>query len=101
MSTFTKANLVERLTESNDVESKAAATRIVESLFETIRAEVANGTTVMLAGFINLKPAVQAAKPARDGRNPATGVAMKLPAVPAKNTARISLTAPFKAELNA
>lgn len=100
MAQFTKADLVERLSELNDIETRAAAGRIVETIFGTIKDEIIAGNDVRLAGFVNIKPSVQAAKLARPGRNPATGAEMQLPAVPAKNTARISLTAPFKAALN-
>ena len=96
MATFTKKDLINRLVESNDIASKASASRTVELLFDTIKAEVAAGNNVNLSGFINLKTAIQEAKPTREGRNPATGKDMLIPASLAKNVVRIKPTAPFK-----
>lgn len=96
---YSKANLVEELALLNDVESGAAASRIVEFIFDKIRTNVTSGTDVNLAGFINLRKATQAAKPAREGRNPSTGENMQIAATPAKQVVRIKPTAPFKKQV--
>lgn len=81
--------------------SKAAGSRVTDLVINTIKDALVAGKDVTLSGFVNMKPAVQAAKPAREGRNPATGEAMSIAAVPAKNVVRMKVTAPFKRELNA
>jgi DNA-binding protein HU-beta len=57
--------------------TKVQATQIVETLFETITAEMAKGGTVDVAGFGKF---VGKDRPARTARNPKTGEAVKVPA---------------------
>lgn len=119
-----KAAIAARVFELNEVESKASANRIVSMVLEAIGdldqtpSKVAGsrvlstvteaiqdsliaGNEVTISGFMNFKPATQAAKPARKGRNPQTGEPMDIAATPAKNVVRVKTTAPFKAKLNA
>ena len=118
-----KTNLITRLLECDDIESKAEAGRILDNILDTladidqtpskavgtrvtalaldtIKDALTAGNDVTLSGFVNMTPRIQAAKPARDGHNPATGAAIKIPATPAKNTVSTKLTAPFKRALN-
>ena len=92
-----KSELINRITESNDIASKAEATRTLDMILEIITNEVANGNHVALSqSFGTFKPATQAAKPARAGRNPSTGAAMQIPATPAKQVIRFSPSAGLK-----
>ena len=92
MATFTKADLIERVSELNDIPSKTAATRVVAHIIDTVIEEVANGNEVKLAGFINMKPAV---------RNTKAGESFgkKYPAS-TKNIVKLKAAAPFEAALN-
>lgn len=101
MATVNKTQLIERLTEQDDIVSKAAATRIVNALITDIKENLIAGNNVDIAGFINFRPSVQAAKAARKGVNPSTGAAMDVAAIPAKKVVRTKVTAPFKAAIAA
>lgn len=57
--------------------SKAQAKVIVESVFKEIRQAAERGEETSIAGFGKFKVRETAA---RDGRNPATGQSMKIPA---------------------
>jgi len=59
---FSKADLIARMTESNDIESKAGATRILALIIDTITEEVSAGRQVDVSGLCSFKPAVQAAR---------------------------------------
>ena len=95
MATFTKADLITRFAEQDEVASKASAKRLIDSLFDTIKGEIKAGNDVSLAGFINMKPAVKVAGTARV---PGTDRTVN---VPQKNVVRFKATAPFKAYINA
>ena len=71
-----KAELVEAIAESSDV-SKAVALRCVESMLDTIRAALAHGDSVTMAGFGTFSVKERAA---RIGRNPQTGATINLAA---------------------
>lgn len=90
MSTYTKENLIAKLTEQDDIASKAAAGRIVEAFLGDIKENVIAGNTVMIAGFVNLFPGVKAAG---EARNPGTGEKVQ---VPEKKVVKVKITAPFK-----
>jgi len=88
MAHFSKADLIVRITELNDVESKAAATRILEHIITTISDELAAGNEVALSGLCNFKLANQA---------PKSGVAAGVPyETPAKRVVRIRPAAKLK-----
>lgn len=57
--------------------TKADARKLVDSVFATITAAASKGEEVSLNGFGKFKVK---ASPAREGRNPATGAAMQIPA---------------------
>ncbi|HBP0979007.1 HU family DNA-binding protein [Comamonas sp. Y6] len=71
-----RAELVEILASKNDL-SKAATNAVLDTLIETIQTAVKKGDVVQLVGFGTFKSAKRAA---RTGKNPATGVALKIPA---------------------
>ncbi|MHB1641113.1 MAG: integration host factor subunit alpha [Acidithiobacillus sp.] len=74
--TVTKQKLADRLADSTWLtgrESKA----LVESLFDTIRATLAQGSEVKLSGFGNFTLREKAPRP---GRNPKTGMACEISA---------------------
>ena len=88
---FNKAALIECITLSTDIPSKAAATRTVELIISTIKEQVAAGNQVDLSGLCMFKPAVQAA---RSGVSTLTG---KPFSSPAKKVVKIRPSAQFKA----
>lgn len=71
-----RVELVEILATKNDL-SKSAASRVLDSLIDTIQNTVKKGETVQLIGFGTFKTIKRAA---RTGKNPATGAALKIPA---------------------
>lgn len=70
------SDLVDAVAGLNDL-SKADAKKIVDSVFDTIAGAAAKGDEVSLNGFGKFKVKQTAA---RDGRNPATGEAIKIAA---------------------
>jgi DNA-binding protein HU-beta len=71
-----KSELIDAVAESTDM-SKAAATRAVDSVFDSITNALKAGDTVSLVGFgsFNVK-----ARAARTGRNPQTGATINIAA---------------------
>jgi DNA-binding protein HU-beta len=68
-----KAQLIDRL--SAQLGSKKAATDAVESVIDTVTRAVAAGERVAITGFGVFE---KVARPARTGRNPRTGAAVKI-----------------------
>ena len=68
-----KAQLIDRL--SVQLGSKKAATDAVEAVVDTITRAVASGERVAITGFGVFE---KVARPARTGRNPRTGAAVKI-----------------------
>jgi DNA-binding protein HU-beta len=68
-----KAQLIDRL--SAQLGSKKAATDAVEAVVDTITRAVASGEKVAITGFGAFE---KVARPARTGRNPRTGAAVKI-----------------------
>lgn len=64
---------------------QADVKRVVETAMELVMESVADSEDVSLAGFGVFRRKVVPAKPARMGRNPATGETMKLKAKPASS----------------
>ena len=57
------------LAKSSDVTTAKAATAIVDTIFDTIKSELASGSSVAIAGFGNFTPALQKGK---SGKVPGT-----------------------------
>ncbi len=68
-----KAQLIDRL--STQLGSKKAATDAVEAVIDTVTRAVASGERVAITGFGVFE---KVARPARTGRNPRTGAAVKI-----------------------
>jgi DNA-binding protein HU-beta len=69
-----KTELIEHIATEADI-SKAAATRALESTLDAIKNTLVKGDSISLVGFGTFEVTKRAA---RDGRNPATGVAIKI-----------------------
>lgn len=67
---MTKDGLVEAVMKAAGMETKAAAQRAVEALFETITKTMGRGEDVAITGFGTFRVVKRAA---REGRNPKTG----------------------------
>ena len=76
MATISKTNLVDSVSVNEGI-TKADAKRIIDSLFDTVKTEVANGNTVTVVGFGSW---TTTHRPARKGRNPQTGAEIDIPA---------------------
>ena len=85
-----KQELVAIVAEENEI-SKAQAGRVVDSVFDAIMKAVAKGEGFQLVGFGTFKAVERAA---REGRNPATG---EMIAIPASVTPKFTAGAAFKA----
>lgn len=71
-----KAELIDAVAEAADI-SKAAATRSVDTVLDSISGSLKNGDSVTLIGFGTFSVR---ARNARTGRNPRTGEALNIPA---------------------
>jgi len=70
-----KAELIDALSDKSNL-TKADADRVLDALVETVMVAVAAGGSVTLIGFGSFKPV---RRPAREGRNPATGEPIHIP----------------------
>lgn len=71
-----KSDLIKSIADSTGVK-QAEATRLVDAVFDTITGALRNQQTVTISGFGSF---VAKTRAARDGRNPATGAMIKIPA---------------------
>lgn len=71
-----KTELIEHIAAHADI-SKAAATRALESTIDAVKDTLKKGDSVSLVGFGTFEVTKRAA---RNGRNPATGAAIKIKA---------------------
>ena len=71
-----KTELIDAVAEGADI-SKAAATRAVDTMLDSISKSLANGDQVTLVGFGTFSVKARAA---RTGRNPRTGEPIDIPA---------------------
>lgn len=69
MTTLTKADIVESITEKTDME-RADIKKLVDAAFEEIRKSLESGENVRISGFGNFLLRDKAVRP---GRNPKTG----------------------------
>lgn len=67
---MTKDGLVEAVQKATEMETKAAAQRAVEAVFDAIVKTMGRGEDVAITGFGTFRVAKRAA---REGRNPKTG----------------------------
>lgn len=86
---LTKSELIKKLAEENEL-SQAQAGRVLDSLLDTIVAEVVKGEEVRLPGFAKFERVERAA---RTARNPQTGETVE---VPAKQAVKITPLKAFK-----
>jgi DNA-binding protein HU-beta len=71
-----KSDLIKSIADSTGVK-QAEATRLVDAVFDTITGALRSQQTVTISGFGSF---VAKTRAARDGRNPATGATIKIPA---------------------
>lgn len=74
---MTKAGLVEAVMKAAELETKVAAERVVEAVFDTIVKTMGRGEEVAITGFGTFRVAKRAA---RQGRNPKTGETIQIAA---------------------
>ena len=74
---MTKPGLVESVMKATGMETKAAAERAVEAVFDTIVKTMSRGEEVAITGFGTFRVAKRAA---RMGRNPKTGESIQIKA---------------------
>lgn len=74
---MTKEGLVEAVMKAAGLETKAAAQRAVDAVFDTIVKTMSRGEDVVVSGFGAFKVVKRAA---RQGRNPKTGETIQIPA---------------------
>ncbi len=92
---MTKAELVKSIADSHTVLSIKEAGQILDFITDTIIATTAKGEEVALAGFGKFSCVDRAA---REGRNPQTGKAIK---IPAKKAPKFSPGKEFRDAVNA
>ncbi len=74
---MTKDGLIDAVMKAGNFETKAAAGRAVEAVFDTITKTMSRGEDVAITGFGTFRVAKSAA---RQGRNPKTGESISIPA---------------------
>lgn len=72
-----KKGLVEAVMKTAEIDTKAAAERAVEAVFDSIVKTLGHGEEVAIAGFGTFRVAKRAA---REGRNPKTGEKIQIKA---------------------
>lgn len=90
-----KSDLIELVSELEDVQSKASAKRIVDAVIEGSIELIAKGEDLSIAG---LGTFYTVARGEREGRNPQTGEALT---IPAKNVPKFRASSKLKAAVNA
>ena len=73
---MTKDELIAKAAQDADI-PKVKAAKVLESMISSVTSALAEGDKVSLVGFGTFSVAKRAA---REGRNPATGAAIKIPA---------------------
>ncbi|MDO8664058.1 MAG: HU family DNA-binding protein [Candidatus Liptonbacteria bacterium] len=74
---MTKDGLIEAVMKAANIETKAAAHRAVEAVFDTITKTMGHGDDVAVTGFGTFRVVKRAA---RQGRNPKTGETIQIKA---------------------
>jgi DNA-binding protein HU-beta len=70
-----KSDLIKTIADANAIKL-TEATRLVDAVFDTITDNLRKGEQVAISGFGTF---VTKSRAARDGRNPATGMTIKIP----------------------
>lgn len=71
-----KSDLIKSISDSTGLK-QTEATRLVDAVFDTITASLKKGEQVAISGFGTF---VAKTRAAREGRNPATGMTINIPA---------------------
>lgn len=71
-----KSDLIKSIADAQNLKL-TEATRLVDAVFDTITENLRRGDQVAISGFGTF---VTKSRTARDGRNPATGMTIKIPA---------------------
>lgn len=74
---MTKNDLIEKLSNDFNFATKYQLKQIVDSVFATLTTEIQDGKKITINGFGTFQ---MVDSPERNGRNPATGAAMVIPA---------------------
>lgn len=90
-----KSDLIEYVSTLDDVQSKAAAKRVVDLAVDKIVEAIASGEALSIAG---LGTFYVVARESREGRNPQTGEALT---IPAKSVPKFRAGSKLKAAVNA
>jgi len=85
-----KSELVDAIAADTGL-TKTAVASVVDSFFDVVSKNVAKGTKVAIPGWISFE---QGARAAREGRNPATGASIQ---IPASKTVKVSAGSKLKA----
>lgn len=91
--TISRTNLITEIAEQTGF-SKTDTKTFLDQFEETVVGYVSEGENVSLSGFVKFARKSTPAKPARDGRNPATGETIRLAPKPA--SVKVAVT-PLKA----
>ena len=91
---LTKAGLVDKLWWEHLVSTRAAAAEMIDLVFETMKARLAEGENVKLSGFGNFTVADKAT---RMGRNPQTGEELE---ISARRVVRFKVSQVLKDKVN-
>ena len=90
-----KSDLIEFVATSDDIQSKAAAKRVVDATVDKIVEAIASGEDLSIAG---LGTFYVVDREAREGRNPQTGAALT---IPAKSVPKFRAGSKLKTAVNA
>ena len=94
----TMQDFVKKFAEANNMkqtQAKELIGKVLDGIFEAVEEEGSFRTSY---GTFKMKES--AARPARKGRNPATGEEIKIPATPAKKKVAFMMSTNYKKELN-
>lgn len=96
---MTQADFIAKLATKHNV-TKAQASQMVKGIFETILHELTEGDGVVPTPFGKFMCKKTKARPEREGRNPATGESITIPAKPEGRKIVFTMSKACKEELN-
>ena len=94
----TMQDFVKKFADANSMkqaQAKDLISKVLDAIFEAVEEDGSFRTSY---GTFKMKES--AARPARKGRNPATGEEIKIPATPAKKKVAFMMSTNYKKELN-